>query len=58
MSGMTTDQLQTGLQGLQNTMNQNEYNLYEYSAKSSFANTMAQQFGDLATNAAKAKPQV
>jgi len=59
MSGsLTSAQLQSQLDTLQDQMNAKELQMYTYAAKSSFNQSMAQTLGELATNAAKAKPQV
>jgi len=59
MSGsLTSAQLQSQLDTLQDQMNGKELQMYTYAAKSSFNQSMAQTLGELATNAAKAKPQV
>lgn len=58
MASMTTDQLQTNMQNLQNDMNANQFGLYKMSAENSFAQSLAQTYGQLEENAAKAKPQV
>jgi hypothetical protein len=59
MSGsLTSAQLSTQLDTLQDQMNAKELSMYTYAAKSSFNQSMAQTLGELATNAAKAKPQV
>jgi hypothetical protein len=55
---LTSAQLQTQLDSLQDNMNAKELQMYTYAAKSSFNQSMAQTLGELATNAAKAKPQV
>jgi hypothetical protein len=59
MSGsLTSAQLQSQLDTLQDQMNAKELQMYTYAAKSSFNQSMAQTLGSLATDAAKAKPQV
>jgi hypothetical protein len=59
MSGsVTSPQLQSQLDTLQDQMNAKELQMYTYAAQSSFNQSMAQTLGELATNAAKAKPQV
>ena len=59
MSGsLSSAQLQSQLDTLQDQMNAKELQMYKYSANASFNQSMAQTLGELATNAAKAKPQV
>jgi len=59
MSGsLTSAQLQSQLDTLQDQMNAKELQMYTYSANASFNQSMAQTLGELATNAAKAKPEV
>jgi hypothetical protein len=58
VGSMTSSQLSTSLDNLQDQMNAKELSLYTYAAKSSFNQSMAQTLGELATNAAKAKPEV
>lgn len=58
VGSMTSSQLSTSLDTLQDQMNAKELQLYTYAAKSSFNQSMAQTLGELATNAAKAKPEV
>ena len=59
MSGsVTSAQLSSQLDTLQDQMNAKELQMYQYSANASFNQSMAQTLGELATNAAKAKPQV
>ena len=50
--------LQSGLDAIQQQQNGNELQMYKFSAQSSFEQTMTQTYGNLAVNAAKAKPQV
>lgn len=56
--GITSSQLSGSLDSLQDNMNAKELALYTYAAKASFNQSMAQTLGGLATDAAKAKPQV
>ncbi len=58
VGSMTSGQLSDSLDTLQDQMNAKELQLYTYAAKSSFNQSMAQTLGELATNAAKAKPEV
>jgi hypothetical protein len=57
MTGISSSQLSSSLDSLQDDMNAKELNMYTYAANSSFNQTMAQTLGELATEAAKAKPQ-
>jgi hypothetical protein len=57
MTGISSTQLSTSLDALQDDMNAKELNLYTYAANSSFNQTMASTLGELATEAAKSKPQ-
>ena len=55
---ITSAQLSSSLDALQDDMNGKELQMYTYAAKSSFNQSMAQTLGGLATDAAKAKPEV
>ncbi len=55
---MSSSQLQSSMNQLNDQQNANEFNLYSQAAAQSFNNSMAQTLGGLATDAAKAKPQV
>ena len=57
-SGISSASLSSQLDTLQDDMNSKELGLYTYAAKASFNQSMAQTLGGLATDAAKAKPQV
>jgi hypothetical protein len=57
-TGISSSQLSSQLDSLQDDMNSKELGLYTYAAKSSFNQSMAQTLGGLATDAAKAKPEV
>jgi hypothetical protein len=57
-SAISSSQLSSSLDALQDDMNTKELSLYKYAANSSFNQSMAQTLGDLATEAAKAKPEV
>lgn len=56
--GISSGQLSSSLDSLQDDMNSKELALYTYVAKASFNQSMAQTLGGLATDAAKAKPEV
>lgn len=56
--GISSSQLSSSLDSLQDDMNAKELSLYTYAAKASFNQSMAQTLGGLATDAAKAKPEV
>jgi hypothetical protein len=56
--GISSSQLSSSLDALQDDMNAKELGLYTYAAKASFNQSMAQTLGGLATDAAKAKPEV
>jgi hypothetical protein len=58
VGGISSSQLSSQLDTLQDDMNSKELGLYQYAAKASFNQSMAQTLGGLATDAAKAKPQV
>lgn len=55
---MSSSQLSTDLDNLQDQMNAKEFQLYKYSANASFNQSMAQTLGELGVNSAKAKPEV
>ncbi|WP_158921283.1 hypothetical protein [Acidisphaera sp. S103] len=57
-TGISSGQLSSQLDTLQDDMNSKELGLYTYAAKSSFNQFMVQTLGGLATDAAKAKPEV
>jgi hypothetical protein len=57
-SGISSSTLSSSLDSLQDSMNAKELAMYTYAANSSFNQSMAQTLGGLATDAAKAKPQV
>lgn len=57
-SGISSGDLQSSLDSLQDSMNAKELAMYTYSANASFNQSMAQTLGGLAQDAAKAKPQV
>lgn len=57
-TGISSQTLSDSLDTLQDQMNSKELTLYTYAAKASFNQSMAQTLGGLATDAAKAKPQV
>ncbi len=56
--GISSGSLSDSLDALQDKMNAKELQLYTYSAETSFNQSLAQTLGSLATDAAKAKPQV
>ena len=56
--GISSSQLSSSLDSLQDDMNAKELSLYTYAAKASFNQSMAQTLGGLAPDAAKAKPEV
>lgn len=58
MTGIDTDTLKSSMDALQDTQNANELSMYQFSAKASFAQSMASTYGGLAMDAAKNKPQV
>jgi len=59
MSGsLSSAQLQSQLDTLQDQMNAKELQMYKFSENASFNQSMAETLGQLGTNAAKAKPQV
>jgi hypothetical protein len=58
VGGISSGQLSSSLDSLQDDMNSKELSLYTYASKASFNQSMAQTLGGLATDAAKAKPQV
>jgi len=57
-NGITSGQLSDSLDSLQDQMNAKELQMYTYAAHASFNQSMAQTLGGLATDAAKAKPEV
>jgi hypothetical protein len=57
-TGISSQTLSDSLDVLQDQMNAKELGLYTYASKASFNQSMAQTLGGLATDAAKAKPQV
>jgi hypothetical protein len=56
--GISSSDLSSSLDSLQDDMNAKELTLYKYAANASFNQSMAQTLGGLATDAAKAKPEV
>lgn len=56
--GISSGDLASSLDTVQDEMNANELSLYKYAAQQSFNQSMAQTLGQLATDAGKAKPQV
>ena len=56
--GISSSDLSSSLDSLQDDMNAKELALYRYASNASFNQSMAQTLGGLATDAAKAKPQV
>jgi hypothetical protein len=57
-TGVSSSQMSSSLDALQDDMNAKELSLYTYAAKASFNQSMAQTLGNLATDAAKSKPEV
>ena len=56
--GITSQQMQQQMEQMQNEQNANMLNMYQYSTKASFANSLASTYGGLAMDSAKNKPQV